>query len=60
MRDPLLSGFSRHNSEENTWIERVRENLAQLLAPSRLSPAHDGARHAVARWITIEAIYRLF
>lgn len=37
MRDPLLSGFSRHNSEGNTWLERVRENLAQLLMPSGLS-----------------------
>ena len=37
MRDPLLSAFSRHNGEENTWLDRVRENLAQLLAPSGLS-----------------------
>jgi protein TonB len=37
MRDPLLSGFSQHSSEENSWLDRVRDNFAQLLNPSSLS-----------------------
>jgi len=37
MRGPLLSSFSQHKSEESAWVDRVRENFAQLLVPSGLS-----------------------
>jgi protein TonB len=39
MPDFLFGIFSNPNSNRNSWFERVRENLAQLIAPTGLSPS---------------------
>lgn len=36
------------------------ERAAQAIRGWKFVPAHDGARHAVPAWVTVEAIYRLF
>jgi protein TonB len=39
MPDFLFGSFPNPNSNRNSWFERVRENLAQLIAPTGLSPS---------------------
>lgn len=39
MRDPLLRPFSANDSSADSWLNRIRENLAQLLMPSRFTPS---------------------
>jgi protein TonB len=39
MRDPVLRPFSGHDSEAESWLNRVRENLGQLLIPSHFKPS---------------------
>ena len=44
MRDPFLRSFSRNNApteslSTESWLNRVRENLGQLLVPSHLEPS---------------------
>jgi protein TonB len=36
------------------------DRAAQMVRTWHFTPAHDASRHPVARWITIEAVYRLF
>jgi Gram-negative bacterial TonB protein C-terminal len=36
------------------------ERAEQAVRTWHFTPAHDASRRAVARWITIEAVYRLF
>jgi protein TonB len=36
------------------------ERAIQAIRGWKFVPAHDGARHAVPAWVTVEAIYRLF
>jgi periplasmic protein TonB len=38
MREPLLRFFSEKSSPGDSWLNRVRENLAQLLIPSHFMP----------------------
>lgn len=38
MREPLLRFFSEKSSPGDSWLNRVRENLAQLLIPSHFTP----------------------
>jgi protein TonB len=65
MRDPLFGGLVRPDSEESSWLDRVRENAAQLLARSRFSatsangaPLHllrveKSARHGRAQGVSL-------
>ncbi|MGB7281710.1 MAG: TonB family protein [Candidatus Acidiferrum sp.] len=39
MRETLLRPISGEDESTQTWLNRVRENLGQLLAPSRLKPS---------------------
>lgn len=44
MRDPFLRPFSGSDSTTDSWLNRVRENLGQLLIPSHFKPsAANGA-----------------
>ncbi len=44
MRDPFLRPFSGNDSTTDSWLNRVRENLGQLLIPSHFKPsAANGA-----------------
>ncbi len=44
MRDPFLRPFSGNDSTTGSWLNRVRENLGQLLIPSHFKPsAANGA-----------------
>jgi periplasmic protein TonB len=44
MRDPFLRPFSGNDSTTESWLNRVRENLGQLLIPSHFKPsAANGA-----------------
>jgi periplasmic protein TonB len=39
MRDPFLRPFSSNDSTTESWLNRVRENLGQLLIPSHFKPS---------------------
>ena len=39
MRDPFLRPFSSNDSPTDSWLNRVRENLGQLLIPSHFKPS---------------------
>jgi protein TonB len=44
MRDPFLRPFSGNDSTTDSWLNRVRENLGQLLIPAHFKPsAANGA-----------------
>jgi protein TonB len=44
MRDPFVRPFSGSNPQNDSWLNRIRENLAQLLMPSHFKPtAANGA-----------------
>jgi protein TonB len=36
------------------------ERAAETVRGWRFTPARDGAKHAVATWVTVEAVFRLF
>jgi periplasmic protein TonB len=36
------------------------ERAEQMVRSWHFMPAHDALRHSVARWVTVEAVYRLF
>jgi protein TonB len=38
----------------------LEERAAETVRGWKFNPAHDAGRHAVAAWITIEAVFRLF
>src|ERR1700722_8470365 len=39
MRDPFLRSFSGNDPATESWLNRVRENLGQLLIPSDFKPS---------------------
>jgi len=39
MRDPFLRSFSGNDPKAESWLNRVRENLGQLLIPSHFKPS---------------------
>ena len=39
MRDPVLPPFSGNDPATESWLNRVRENLGQLLIPSHFKPS---------------------
>src|SRR5271170_6411805 len=39
MREPFLRPFSGNDPTKESWINRVRENLGQLLIPSHFKPS---------------------
>ena len=39
MRDPFLQPFSGNDPTTESWLNRVRENLGQLLIPSHFKPS---------------------
>lgn len=39
MRDPFLQPFSGNDPTTESWLDRVRENLGQLLIPSHFKPS---------------------
>jgi TonB family protein len=36
------------------------DRAVQIVQGWRFAPARDGSRHAIASWVTVEAVYRLF
>jgi protein TonB len=36
------------------------ERAAETVRGWKFAPARDGAKHAVATWVTVEAFFRLF
>ncbi|HYL60986.1 MAG TPA: TonB family protein [Candidatus Methylomirabilis sp.] len=38
MREPFLRPFSGYDSSNDAWLNRIRENLAQLLMPAHFKP----------------------
>lgn len=39
MRDPLLRSFSGDDSSPDSWLNRIRENFAQVLMPAHFKPS---------------------
>src|ERR1700716_1865086 len=39
MRDPLSRDFSSLQPSHDSWLQRVRDNFRQLLAPARVFPS---------------------
>jgi TonB family protein len=38
----------------------LEERAVQTVQGWKFTPAHDATRHAVAVWVTVEAVFRLF
>jgi outer membrane biosynthesis protein TonB len=36
------------------------ERAEQAIRGWKFVPAHDGARHPIPAWVTVEAVFRLF
>jgi len=61
MRDPFSRNFLCLASSRESWLNRIRKNFQQLLAPARIFPSSaNGAPLHLLRWEKSERAGRCF